>query len=112
MLDALPAGPVSLHLEGEAGIGKTTLVRAVAAEAAARGYRVLGCQPAQAEQAMSFAAVADLLSVVPPEVFDALPPPQRHGLDVALLRAPPGDAATDPRVVGAGVLSVLSALAV
>src|SRR5262249_6707204 len=57
-------------------------------------------------------AVADLLSVVPPEVFDALPPPQRHGLDVALLRAPPGDAATDPRVVGAGVLSVLSALAV
>ena len=40
-LDGLPSGPSGLLLEGEAGIGKTTVWMAGVADAAARSYLVL-----------------------------------------------------------------------
>ncbi len=112
MLDAVPHGPVALLLEGEAGIGKTTILEAALAGASARGYRVLRCQPTRSERWLSFAAVADLLAHVPPEEFVTLPAPQRHALDIALLRAEPDDdSGIDVRVVGAACVSLLYALA-
>jgi DNA replication protein DnaC len=38
----------ALLLEGEAGIGKTTLLAAADDEARRRGWHVLGCRPARA----------------------------------------------------------------
>ena len=55
-------GPAALVLEGDAGIGKTTLWEAGLAIARAADQRVLRCRPAAAESQLSFAAVADLLA--------------------------------------------------
>jgi DNA-binding CsgD family transcriptional regulator len=110
-LDALQSGPRALVLAGEAGIGKTTLWKQVLAEARARSYWVLICRPTQSETALSFAALADLLAEVPADVLGRLPGPQQRGLQVALLKAEPEEAARDHRAISAGLLSVLSELA-
>jgi hypothetical protein len=60
-LDGLPSGPSGLLLEGEAGIGKTTVWMAGVADAAARPYLVLSSRPAESEATLSFAALGDLL---------------------------------------------------
>ena len=70
-------------------------------------YRAADPQP---EAKLAFAGLADLLADVPDELLARLPEPQRVGLDAALLRAasarPP-----ERRVVGAGFLTLLRALA-
>lgn len=99
-----------LVLEGEPGIGKTTLWRAGIARAEARGYSVLSCRTAPAETRLSFSALSDLLMIVDGPAFDALPEPQRRALDAALLRATP-DAAPDPRAIGTGLVSLFVRLA-
>ena len=48
-------------IEGDAGIGKTTLLRAGIAEARARGYRVLESSATGAETRLSFSTLRDLL---------------------------------------------------
>jgi DNA-binding CsgD family transcriptional regulator len=90
--------PQGLVLDGEAGIGKTTLVDATVMEAREDGFAVFACRPAAAEAAFSFAALADLLSPVLPEGLGRLPVPQRRALAAALLleeveRAPPEERA-------------------
>ncbi len=44
LLDGATARPALLTLEGEAGLGKTTLVRTALARARRRGFHVLGVQ--------------------------------------------------------------------
>ena len=63
-LTAAAAGPSALIVEGEAGIGKTTLWLAAVAAARERGFRVLSAQPAAAESVLAYASLADLLSEV------------------------------------------------
>ncbi|HEV2371347.1 MAG TPA: AAA family ATPase [Streptosporangiaceae bacterium] len=109
-LDDVPAGLSALALTGPAGIGKTTVWREGVRRAVSRGYLVLSARPGQAEQALSFAGLADLLGPVGQEAFDSLVPVQRHALDVALLRADPG-ARPAGRAVPAALLSVLQSLA-
>lgn len=99
-----------LLLEGEAGIGKTTVWREVARRAGARGFRVLSSRPAQTETKLALSALADLLEPVPGEALALLPEPQRRALDVALLRAEPGAAPPDPRTLGIAVRSLLAGL--
>jgi hypothetical protein len=71
------------------GIGKTT-VRSVGLGVAAQcGIRVLTSRPGEAESSLSYAGVADLLADVEDDLLDVLPGPQRHALDIALLRRPP-----------------------
>ena len=110
-LDSLAVQPQVLVLEGEAGIGKTTLWLAALDDARRCGFRVLSCRPSAAEARLSYASLADLLADVDDEVLDALPEPQRRAIDFVLLRAPPGPAVTDHRAVGAAVLSILGRLA-
>jgi DNA-binding NarL/FixJ family response regulator len=102
--------PRALVIVGEPGIGKTTLWQAAVEQARARGARVLMARPTESEARLAFAGLADLLADVPDELFARLPQPQRVGLDAALLRAvsarPP-----ERRVVGAGFLTLLRALA-
>src|SRR5437867_8588182 len=83
-LDRVGSGPVALLLEGQAGIGKTTLWQHTLIQAAGRGYRTLACRPAESETKLSFSALADLLEGVLDDVLPALPPPRRHALEVAL----------------------------
>ena len=64
---AAECGPQLLVLDGEAGIGKTTLYEAALADARGRGFAVFSCRPVDAETAFSFAALADLLAPLLPE---------------------------------------------
>src|SRR6185436_1535183 len=77
------------------------------AEAEERGLRVLTARPVASETGLSHAALGDLLASVVDEVGQGIPAPQRHALDVALLRAAPGSGPVDPRAVGAATLAVL-----
>jgi hypothetical protein len=110
-LAALDRGSGCLVLEGEAGIGKTTVWGEIVAQADARGCRLLSCRPAEAEASLSFAALADLLSGVDRGVVAGVPDPQRHALEVAMLEAEPGPQPLQPRAVFAGFCSVLFRLA-
>ncbi|MGH2721022.1 MAG: ATP-binding protein, partial [Actinomycetota bacterium] len=87
-LDDLRAGPAALVIEGEAGIGKTTVWAEVAARGR-HGARVLSAHPVEAEAQLGFAALADVMEPVFDQVVPALAEPQRHALAVALLRERP-----------------------
>ena len=110
-LSAIESGPAALLLEGEAGIGKTTLWNRGLASSAARGQRVLRCRPGEREAQLAFAALGDLLVDVPEAAMSDLPAPQRRALEVALLRAEPEGEQSLQRAVGLGLLGVLRALA-
>jgi DNA-binding CsgD family transcriptional regulator len=97
-------------LRGAPGIGKTMLLSAIIAEASQQGYSVLTCRPAEAEQRLAYAALTDLFAAVSANHLETLPPPQRHALEVALLRAEP-KGPIDQRSVGIAVLSILESLA-
>jgi DNA-binding NarL/FixJ family response regulator len=104
----------ALLIEGEAGIGKTTLVRAAIECARAAGIEVLAARPTQAEAALSFVALGDLLEGVLDELLDELPQAQRRALEAALLLGDPDtvDAvSTDPRAAAVAVLGALRTLA-
>lgn len=84
-LDRAERGPTALLLEGQAGIGKTTLWRWTLAAAKRRGVTVLSASPAAAETALSFAALDDLLEPVLGDVLPRLLAPRRSALEAALL---------------------------
>jgi len=99
-----------LAVVGEPGIGKTTVWQEAVSLAAAGGALLLVARPAESEAKLSFAGLADLLAPVPGDVLALLPPPQRAALDAALLRVS-ASRAPERRLAGAGLLSVLRALA-
>jgi DNA-binding NarL/FixJ family response regulator len=100
----------AVTIVGEPGIGKTTLWQAAVELARAHGARVLIARPTESEARLAFAGLADLLADLPDGLFAQLPEPQRVGLDAALLRATSARA-PERRVVGAGLLTLLRALA-
>lgn len=108
-VERVPDGPVGLLIEGDPGIGKTTVMREAIRAAQDRGYRVLHARPAQAEADLSFTALGDLVGEIYGEVSHALPPPQRQALDVALLLQQAGGPA-DPRTTAGALLSVVTKL--
>jgi DNA-binding CsgD family transcriptional regulator/DNA polymerase III delta prime subunit len=110
LLDSLEQGPAALLLEGEPGIGKTTLVLAGIEAARQRGIQVYSCAGSNSEARLSYAALADLYRDVDIEALKDLPPPQRDALDAALLRAHP-ESAIDPLAVASASLSVVEELA-
>jgi DNA-binding CsgD family transcriptional regulator len=110
-LEAVPGGPVALLIEGEAGIGKTTLWREGIAEAGERGLHVLTSRPVEAEIALPFAVLGDLLGDVPDALLGRLPDPQREALEVALLRAGAKPGGLQRRAVALGVLGAIRVLA-
>jgi DNA-binding CsgD family transcriptional regulator len=110
-LDGVPSGPSGLLVEGEAGIGKTTVWMAGVADATARPYLVLSSRPAESEAALSFAGLGDLLDGALDRVLAGLPPPQQDALQVALLLKEPGRNAPGHMAVCAAFLAVIRALA-
>lgn len=108
--DTSPA-PRAVVLEGEAGIGKSTVWGAGIAHGMRSGYLVLSTRASQSETALSFAGLSDLFAEVVDEVLPELPEPQRVALEVALLRRSPGrHPASSRRAVGAAALSTLRRL--
>src|SRR5437016_13526881 len=103
--------PAALLIEGEAGIGKTTIWREAVREAEAGGHRVLSASPTEGETRLPFAALGDLLGGAIGDVLDRLPSPQRHALAVALLLEEPEGGLLDRRAVAVGLLGVLEVLA-
>ncbi len=89
-VSGVPSAPGALVIAGEAGMGKTTLLRA-GAEAAASGLAVLRTMPAPGDMRLAFSGLGDLLQGYLPDLIDALNPPQARALQVALLlqEAPP-----------------------
>ena len=102
--------PRVLVLDGEAGIGKSTLWHTGLALARERGLRVLSTRPAEAEQNFALAGLGDLLEGVLDEVLPALAPPRRRALEVALLLEEAQEP-LDPRAVGVATRSALELLA-
>ena len=103
--------PCALVVEGEPGIGKTTLWLAAVEQARERGFLVMSARPAQNESVLAYSSLADLLGDVDDVVLESLPELQRIGLDHVLVRTQTSDTATDLRAVAAGFLSVTEKLA-
>lgn len=99
-----------LVIEGEPGIGKSTLCRAAVAEAESRGYRVLACAAVGAETQLAFTTLRDLLEPIYDEIADELPPPQRQALAVCLLRESPGPSPPEDGAVAVALLTALTTL--
>ena len=108
-MDRVPTGPVGLVIEGEPGIGKTTVVLEVARDAGERRFQVLHARPAAAEVDFSFAGLSDLVRSRFDEVRDELPAPQRVALEVALLLGD-ADLPADPRTTAAALLTAVTLL--
>src|SRR3954471_15619609 len=95
-----------LVIRGEAGIGKTALLRYAARQAS--GFHVAQIAGVEAEMELPFASCHQLCAPMLARL-DALPAPQREALGVALGLSS-GDA-PDRFLVGLAVLGLLSAVA-
>jgi DNA-binding CsgD family transcriptional regulator len=110
-LEAVEELPAAVVLEGDAGIGKTTLLASAIEAAHKRGYRTLACRPGEAEAQLSFAGLRDLLEHEYDAVAAELPPPQRRALAVAMLREEPTGAGPEAGAVAAALLGSVRLLA-
>ena len=104
-------GASAFVLEGEAGMGKTTLWRAGVEAAEAAALCVLQAEPAESETALSFSGLGDLLDPVLDEALGPLAAGQRSALARALVleevEGPPPDA----HAAGVALLNALRGLA-
>jgi DNA-binding CsgD family transcriptional regulator len=110
-VEAISSGRSALLLEGEPGIGKTTLCEAAVAIARERSYRVLACRPSSNDTPLSFAALGDLLQPVLPDALDGLPSPQRRAIEVALLLEESDGRSAGQRAIAVALLGILRSLA-
>jgi DNA-binding CsgD family transcriptional regulator len=110
-LDISCVKPSGFLLEGEAGIGKSTLWLAGLEEARTRGMRVLSARAAASESMLAYVSIADLISNVEPEIFTSLAAPQRRAVDRIRLQAGDDGAPTDQHAVAAAFVSLLGKLA-
>ena len=104
-------GPIAIALEGDAGIGKSTLWRIAVEDARGRGLRVLSSRPAESERGLAHAGLGDLFDGALDEVLPTLTPPRRRALEVALLIEDAAGRRVDPRALGVAVRSALELLA-
>jgi DNA-binding CsgD family transcriptional regulator len=103
-------GPAALVLEGEAGIGKSTLWLAGVELARRRGFRVLSSRPAEAERSLAHTGLSDLLENVLDEVLPALAMPRQRALEIAMLRDEASGDPVDHRALAVAVRDVLQLL--
>jgi tetratricopeptide (TPR) repeat protein len=101
----------ALVLQGEAGMGKTTLWRVGVLEAEERGLCLLQVSAVESESVLSFCGISDLLDPVLDEALAPLPPAQKRALSRALVLDDDEGAPADPHAVGVAFLNALRALA-
>lgn len=109
-LDGLRSAPAAVLLEGEPGVGKTTLWEAGLAAARTRSYRVVRARAHEADSSLPYVVLGDLFEEVGGAVLSLLPPPRRRALESALLRIDPGEEALHQRTVSIAVLEALRIL--
>jgi len=109
-VSSVPAGVAALVLEGEAGVGKTTLWDAGVAEAGARELGVLVARPAESETALSFSGIGDLLEPVIDLALEPLSTAQRRALSRALVLDDDDGPSPDPHAIGLALLNALRSL--
>jgi len=100
----------ALVLDGEPGIGKSTLWLAGLDSARHRRLRTVSCRPAEAEVGLPFVSLGDLLEPVLDEVLPALRRVHAEALEAALTRAAPTEG-FDRLTVSRAALAVFQALA-
>jgi DNA-binding CsgD family transcriptional regulator len=100
-----------LVIEGEPGIGKTTLWAEGVRQSRQEDRNVLVCRPRPSDAGLPNVGLTDLLRNVPDEAFANLPPPQRRPLEVATLRHDAGEGDLEPRAVGTALTALLGSLA-
>lgn len=106
--------PAVLVVEGEAGIGKTTVWQHAVAEARSRGFRVLTARAEQTRSRLAYGVLADLLENLEFGVnvadVEYLTPVQRIALHRVLARAGDTGPATDERVLASAFLALAAHL--
>ena len=108
---AADADPRVLVIEGEAGIGKTSLWRAALAAAREQGTFVLRSAPTRAETGMPYAVLQDIFDRQPESALAGLSQPLRDALRIALLRAPAPSTPIESVAVASATLQLLRDLA-
>jgi DNA-binding CsgD family transcriptional regulator len=103
--------PKLLLLEGDAGIGKTTLLEYGRNAAAELGHHVLSTSPVETEMPLAYAGLADLLETVPRTLVDTLPLPQRDALCQAVFQIEPASKPIQRRAMSIGVRTLFQNLA-
>lgn len=103
--------PASLLIDGEAGIGKSTLWSYAVEQATERGDLVLPWRASIAERSLAYAALSALFDRPPvAAVLAHLADPRRRALETALGRVAPAAAPPEPSLVGMAVADALGAL--
>jgi DNA-binding CsgD family transcriptional regulator len=105
-LDATAPRPSALVIEGEAGIGKTTIVNEALAHARSHGLNVFLCRPSAGERELPYVGLGDLFGDVGSEVLALLAGPQRAAIEVAFARTTAG-IGINAYAVSRGVLELL-----
>jgi len=108
LLKAAASAPAVLTVDGEPGIGKTTLFREAVRLAHLADWRILECRPTSAESLLSFAGLTDLVRKIDDEMLQTLPAPQQAALSAAVLRAAPASVASDERAIGTGLATLFA----
>ncbi|WBQ04165.1 helix-turn-helix transcriptional regulator [Kribbella sp. CA-293567] len=101
----------SVLLYGPTGIGKSATGRALVADRARAGCRVLSAAPSQSEAGLPYVTLLDLLSNQLELAWQVLPDHLRQPLEVALLKSSAPDTVRDELAVRLAVLHVLRRLA-
>jgi DNA-binding CsgD family transcriptional regulator len=109
-LNSASSGPSALVIEGDPGIGKTTLWLSVLDQARERGFAVVAARAASTDTVLAYTSLADLVADAGID-WTSLPDPQRLAIDRILLRANTGGEPTDQRTVAAALVSVIQILA-
>ncbi|HXH34482.1 MAG TPA: ATP-binding protein [Plantibacter sp.] len=107
----LERGTGALILDGDAGVGKTTVWLAGLERARERGLRTLVARAAETEAQLPYASLADLIEPVAEEALRLMPLPQRRALEVALFRREPAST-WDGRGVASATLTALKSLSI
>jgi DNA-binding CsgD family transcriptional regulator len=110
-LAQVPAGAQVMVIEGESGMGMTTLLLAAIERATERAWRVLSARPSDAEATFAYAGIGDLLEAAQEGALAPLPAPQQRALRVALLRDEPEGGTPDLHAVAVAFLNALRGLA-
>lgn len=109
-LTTASTAPSALVIEGDPGIGKTTLWMSALDQARERGFAVLAARASTTDSVLAYTSLADLLGDAGLD-GTPLPDPQRLAVDRILLRANTDGQPTDQRTVGAAFVSAMQVLA-
>lgn len=104
-------GAQVMIIEGEAGMGMTTLWLAGIEKATEKAWRVLSARPSDAEATFAYAGISDLLEAAEERALAPLSAPQQRALRVALLRDEPEEGAPDHHTVAVAFRNALRGLA-